>query len=218
MSETKYDRRAFMAYFSSIGLGSTLFPGVLWGQVQGQQPQQGPAITKEMIASAEQITGLSFSDQEREAMVRSLTQMRGNIEQLHKEPLDMGMLPAIVFDPVPPGKELPHKTKAPMVRAKVPVMARPGSVEELAYRTVAELGELVRTRKVKPSELTTMYIGRLKKYDDKLHFFVNLTEERAKKQAATATVLQTLQQRGQITQRLAVVAASAAALLRYRRL
>ena len=44
----------------------------------------------------------------------------------------------------------------------------------------------MRTRKVKPSELTDMYIGRLKKYDDKLHFFVNLTEERAKKQANDA--------------------------------
>ena len=134
MSTTKYDRRAFMAYFSSIGLGSTLFPGVLWGQIQGQQQQQGPEITKEMIASAEQITGLSFSDEERTAMVRNLTQMRGNIQQLHKEPLDMSMLPAIVFDPVPPGKELPKKTKAPMVRAKVPVMSRPGSLDELARR------------------------------------------------------------------------------------
>jgi hypothetical protein len=162
MSDTKYDRRAFMAYFSSIGLGSTLFPGVLWGQLQGpQQQQQGPAITKEMIASAEQITGVTFSDEEREAMIRNLTSMRGDIQRLHAEPLDMSMLPAIVFDPVPPGKELPHKTKAPMVRAKVPVMARPGSIEELAYSTVVELGELVKTRKVKPSELTYMYIGRL---------------------------------------------------------
>lgn len=184
MSETKYDRRAFMAYFSSIGLGSTLLPGVLWGQVQGQQ--QGPEITKEMIAAAEQITGLSFSDEERTAMVRSLTQMRGNIQQLHKEPLDQSMLPAIVFDPVPPGKELPKKTKALTVRAKVPVMARPTSIDELAYKTVSELSELVRTRKVKPSELTEMYLARLKKYDPQLHFVVNLTEERARKQAADA--------------------------------
>ena len=186
MSETKYDRRAFMAYFSSIGLGSTLMPGVLWGQIQGNQQQQGPEITKEMIASAEQIAGLSFSDEERTQMVRSLTSQRADIQRLHKEPIDMSMPPAIVFDPVPPGKELAKKTKAPMVRSKVPVMARPGSLEELAYHTVAELSELVRTRKVKPSELTDMYIGRLKKYDDKLHFFVNLTEDRAKKQAADA--------------------------------
>jgi len=103
MSETKYDRRAFMAYFSSIGLGSTLMPGVLWAQFNGQQ-QQGPEITTAMIAAAEEISGLKFSDEERTAMARSLQQMRGNIQQLHKEPLDQSILPAIVFDPVPPGK------------------------------------------------------------------------------------------------------------------
>jgi Asp-tRNA(Asn)/Glu-tRNA(Gln) amidotransferase A subunit family amidase len=182
MTDTTYDRRAFMAYFGSIGLGTTLFPGVLWAQAQ-QQPE-GPEITKEMIASAEQISGLSFSDDERAAMVRNLQQMRTAIQLLHKEPLDQSVLPAIVFDPVPPGKTLPKKSKALMIRTKVPVMARPGSVDELAYATVNELSELVRTRKVKPSELTEMYLSRLKRYDPQLHFVVNLTEERARKQAA----------------------------------
>jgi len=41
---TTYDRRAFMAYFGSIGLGATLLPGVLWAQLQ--QQQQVPDITK----------------------------------------------------------------------------------------------------------------------------------------------------------------------------
>jgi len=27
------DRRSFLAYFSSLGLASTLFPGVLWGKL-----------------------------------------------------------------------------------------------------------------------------------------------------------------------------------------
>ncbi|MDB4878235.1 MAG: amidase domain protein [Gemmatimonadetes bacterium] len=180
MSDTKYDRRAFMTYFGSIGLGSTLMPGVLWGQLQ---QQQGPEITKEMIASAEEISGLSFSDEERTAMLRSLTTMRDTLKQLHKEPLDQSMLPAIVFDPVPPGKELAKKSKTMTVRSKVPVMARPGSLEELAYAPVTQLSELVRTRKVKPSELTEMYLSRLKRYDPQLHFVVNLTEERALKQA-----------------------------------
>ncbi|MGH7616375.1 MAG: amidase, partial [Gemmatimonadaceae bacterium] len=142
--------------------------------------------TKEMIASAEQIAGLSFSDDERAAMVRNLQQMRGNIQTLHKEPLDQSILPAIVFDPVPPGKTLAKKNKTLTVRTKVPVMARPGSLEELAYSTVNQLSDLVRTRKVKPSELTEMYLSRLKRYDGQLHFVVNLTEERARKQAADA--------------------------------
>jgi Asp-tRNA(Asn)/Glu-tRNA(Gln) amidotransferase A subunit family amidase len=178
MTDTTFDRRAFMAYFGSIGLTSTLFPGVLWAQAQ-----QGPEITKEMIASAEQISGVSFSDEERASMLNGLRQMRNNIQQLHKEPLDQSMLPAIVFEVVPPGKQLAHKSKAMMVRGKVPVMARPGSLEELAYEPVTQLSELVRTRKVKPSELTAMYLSRLKKYDAQLHFVVNLTEERALRQA-----------------------------------
>src|SRR4029079_11112139 len=149
----------FMAYFSSIGLGTTLMPGVLWAQAA----QQGPTITKEMIASAEEISGLKFSDEERTAMVRSLQQMRGNLDQLHKEPLDQSILPAIVFGPIPPGKELAKKNKALMVRSKVPIMARPGRVEELAYAPVTHLSDLVRTRKVKPSELTDMYLSRLKR-------------------------------------------------------
>jgi Asp-tRNA(Asn)/Glu-tRNA(Gln) amidotransferase A subunit family amidase len=181
MSETTYDRRAFMAYFGSIGLGSTLMPGVLWARLQ-QQPQL-PEITKEMIASAEELSGLSFSDEERTSMLRELRQMRDGIQQLHKEPLDQSMLPSIVFDPVPPGKELPKKTKATAVRSPVPVMARPGSLEELAYAPVTELSELVRKRIVKPSELTDMYLSRLKRYDPQLHFVVNLTEDRARNQA-----------------------------------
>jgi Asp-tRNA(Asn)/Glu-tRNA(Gln) amidotransferase A subunit family amidase len=187
MSETSsppapsgFDRRAFMTYFSSIGLGSTLMPGVLWGQLQ---TQQGTQITKEMIAAAEEIAGLHFSDEERAGMARGLQETRGNLESLHKEPLDQSILPSLVFDPIPPGKELAKKNKALHVRSKVPVMARPGSLDELAYLPVTQLSELVRTRKVKPSELTDMYLSRLKRYDTQLHFVINLTEERALKQA-----------------------------------
>ena len=170
-----------MAYFGSIGLGSSLLPGVLWAQTQGQA--QAGDITPEQIAAAEEMAGLKFSDEERKAMAQGLTRARTGIESLHKEPLDMSMFPTIVFDPLPVGKELPKKAKEPAVRAKVPVMARPGSLDELAYEPVSQLSELVRTRKVKPSELTDMYLSRLKRYDPRLHFVINLTEERARKQA-----------------------------------
>ena len=180
---TTYDRRAFMAYFSSIGLSSTLFPGVLWAQAQ---QQQGPEITKETIAAAEQIADVSFTDEERAAIARGLQQARNSIDQLHKVPLDMSVLPAIVFDPVPPGEKLPAKSKTAMVRARVPVMSRPGSLEELAYATVAQLSDLVRARKVKPTELTEMYLSRLKRYDPQLHCVITLTEDRARAQAKAA--------------------------------
>src|SRR5688572_32489620 len=106
---TVTDRREFLAYFSSIGLGSTLLPGVLWSKVAA-----GAEITKDTIAAAEEIAGVTFTDEERAMMVRSLTQTRQQIEALHKVTIDNATPPAILFEPVPPGVTLPAKKKAPM--------------------------------------------------------------------------------------------------------
>jgi Asp-tRNA(Asn)/Glu-tRNA(Gln) amidotransferase A subunit family amidase len=51
---------------------------------------------------------------------------------------------------------------------------------------VRELAELVRTRKVASVDLTRLYLGRLKRFDSRLHFVINLTESRALDQAAAA--------------------------------
>src|SRR5690242_3346442 len=112
---TTYDRRAFMAYFGSIGLGSTLLPGVLWARLQQEQESE---ITTAMIASAEQISGIHLTDDERADITRGLQQTRTAIQSLHNVPLDMSVFPAIVFDPVPPGEKLPPKTHAPAVRSR----------------------------------------------------------------------------------------------------
>ena len=176
-----HDRREFLAYFSSIGLGSTLLPGVLWAKVAA-----GAEITKDTIASAEEIAGMTFTDDERTMMVRSLTQQRQQIDALHKVTLDNSIAPAIVFDPMPPGVSLPAKKKTLTTRARQPMLSRPGALEELAFKSVAQLSELVRTRKVKPSELTEMYLARLKRYDPQLHCVITLTEERARAQAKAA--------------------------------
>lgn len=175
------DRREFLTYFSSIGLGSSLLPGVLWSKVAA-----GAEITKETIAAAEEIAGMTFTDEERAMMVRNLTNAKQAIDALHKIKLDNSVAPVLVFDPVPPGVKLPEKKKLDIVRERIPVMARPTSLEELAFHSVSQLSELVRTRKVKPSELTAMYLDRLKRYDPQLRCVITLTEERARAQARTA--------------------------------
>jgi Asp-tRNA(Asn)/Glu-tRNA(Gln) amidotransferase A subunit family amidase len=178
---TPYDRRAFMGYFSSIGLSATLLPGVLWTKLSS-----GAEITKETIAAAEEIAGVSFSDDQRQMMLRNLQNLRQNIDALHKIPLDNSVAPAIIFDPLPPGAVLPAKRKEATVRARVPVMARPSSLDELAFQSVTQLSQLVRTRKVKSVELTDMYLSRLKRFDPQLHCVITLTEERARRQAKAA--------------------------------
>jgi Asp-tRNA(Asn)/Glu-tRNA(Gln) amidotransferase A subunit family amidase len=175
------DRRDFLTYFSSIGLGTSLLPGVLWSKVAA-----GAEITKETIASAEEIAGVAFTDEERTMMVRNLTQTKQQIEALHRVTIDNSIAPAILFEPVPPGVTLPAKKRTPMQREKVAVMARPGSLEELAFLPVSKLSEMVRTRRVKPSELTEMYLDRLKRFDPQLKCVISLTEERARAQARVA--------------------------------
>ena len=175
------DRRQFLEYFSSLGLGASLLPGVLWGKVAA-----GAEITRQTIAAAEEIAGVTFTEDERAMMVRNLTSQRSAIDALHKVKLDNSIAPVLVFDPVPPGKTLEPKSKAAMVRERIPLISRPTSIEELAFLPVAALSELVRARRVKPSELTEMYLDRLKRFDPQLHCVVSLTEERARAQARAA--------------------------------
>ncbi|MDB4880663.1 MAG: amidase domain protein [Gemmatimonadetes bacterium] len=176
-----HDRRRFLAYFSSIGLGGTLLPGVLWAQVA-----QGAEITPETIKCAEELAGVSFTDEQRKQMVDSLKDQDNQIEQLHKIPLDNAVAPAIDFDPLPPGAALPTSRKRPMVRSRVAVRTMPGNLEELAFLPVTELSELVRRRKVTSMQLTEMYLGRIRRYDPVLQAVITVTDDRARRQARAA--------------------------------
>src|SRR5690606_7863185 len=63
---------------------------------------------------------------------------------------------------------------------------RPADLEEVAFWPVTRLAELVRTRQITATELTRLYLDRLKRHGPTLQCVVNLTEERALRQAAQA--------------------------------
>jgi Asp-tRNA(Asn)/Glu-tRNA(Gln) amidotransferase A subunit family amidase len=178
--ETSVDRRHFMAYFAGVGLGSTLFPGVLWGKISA-----GADITVDTIASAEEVAGIHFDAAERELMLDGLKQQEQRIEALHKIALSNSVSPALVFDPLPPGKKITPEPRRPMVRSKVAPRAVPAD-DELAFLPVTELSELVRRKRVTSVQLTQMYLARLKKYDPILKCVISLTEDRALRQAHAA--------------------------------
>ncbi|HEX2168475.1 MAG TPA: amidase [Longimicrobiales bacterium] len=172
------DRRTFMEYFGTAGLSTTLFPGVLWGVARQQE-----TITKEMVAQAEKIAGLEFTEEEREEIAEDLSRNVRNYERLREVPLPNAVAPAVQFDPVLPGMELPTERR-PMRYTREADVRRPSDLEQVAFWPVTKLAELVRTQQVMPSELTEMYIARIKRYDPQLHAVVTLTEARAREQAA----------------------------------
>ena len=176
-----YDRRRFLGYFSAVGLGGTLLPGVLWAKVA-----TGEDITPATIACAEEISGLKFTDAQRQQMVDGLKSQDTQVQQLRTIALDNSVAPAVHFDPVPPGVTLRLPTKRAMVRSRVPARTMPRDLDELAFLPVTELSELVRRRKVTATQLTEMYLGRIARFDPVLKAVITVTRERALRQAREA--------------------------------
>jgi len=181
------DRRAFMGFFSTTSLAGTLFPGVLWAHLQqrGQLPE--PTITAGMIAAAEEIADIELTDEEREEMRRGLDRNIVSYEDLRALHIPNAVVPALLFEPVMPGVEVDlDRNEIPLRLSRQRPPAVGDDLEELAFLPLTQLSELVRTRQVSSEELTRMYLARLERYDPKLLFVVNLTEELALKQARRA--------------------------------
>lgn len=193
------DRRTFMSLATAAGLGSPVFLDALWNRVAAEEgpeadpmsggglPLQGQQeelrITKEMVAAAEQIAGLEFTDPEREMMLRGLNQTLRSYSALHEFPLANSVAPALLFLPSPPpapGDTVPAAQPLPRQ------VTRPASDEALAFLSVAELAVLVRSRRVTATELTRLSLDRLRRHGPALECVVTLTEERALRQAAEA--------------------------------
>jgi hypothetical protein len=100
VTQRELTRRRFLAYFSSVGLSSTLLPGVLWAKIQDEEE---PRITKDMLGDAEQVAGLEFTDEERDLMLEGLNSNLDDYERLRMVELSNEVPPALYFDPIPPG-------------------------------------------------------------------------------------------------------------------
>src|ERR1017187_1043366 len=101
------DRRGFVVACAAIGLPLD-FSHRLWTEVApGEAGAKAVAldpITKEQIAAAEQVLGLSWRDKDREMMLTDLQRSLGTYAALHAIPLPNDVPPAFHFDPVPIGK------------------------------------------------------------------------------------------------------------------
>ncbi len=176
------DRRDFMRTCSGLGLAGTLFPGVLWAQAQAQGAKK---ITKEMIENAAAIADVPIADDYKEMMLENLNDQAKGYEEIYKLHIPNSVEPALIFSPVVSGTKFETERK-PLRMSKVPsagALGAPKNLEDLAFASVRELAELVRTKQVSSVALTEMYLRRLKKHDPTLKFVVTLTEERARAQA-----------------------------------
>ena len=145
-------------------------------------PTPPPRITKEMMKQAEKLIGIELTDAQEAMALGGVNRNLDSYETNRKIDIPLDTEPAITFHPTRARKELyVPKTKFRFGKVELPQFK---TVEDLAFATVPQLAELIRTRKISSTELTKMYLDRLKRYGPKLLCVVTLTEDLALKQAA----------------------------------
>jgi len=156
--------------FGALAVGFAL------GIAEGELP-----FTKSDITSAQKLIGLEFTDAEIDSMQGDLGDYLKGYNELRKMNIPNDVPPALVMNPIP-GRNYhasDDKKAKPIEWSKARKVTRPAHLEDVAFWPVRDLAELIRTKQVTSTELTQMYLDRLKRYGPKLECVVSLTEERA---------------------------------------
>ncbi|HEY3028123.1 MAG TPA: amidase [Pyrinomonadaceae bacterium] len=194
------DRRAFVALLPALGAAGVAvanLPLNAVAQMPSPSPLPSPSptampspsptplrVTKEMLRNTEKLIGIELTEAQEAMALNNVNTNLERYETLRKIDIPLDTEPATAFHPALPGKKFnPRAIKFKLSKVPAPQFK---SVEDLAFATVPQLAELIRTKKLSPVELTKMYLARLKRYGPKLNCIVTLTEDLALAQATAA--------------------------------
>ena len=175
-------RRRFLGAIPAAVAGSLAAPTL------ARQQQTPPRIDPATLDCAEKIFGVDFTEAEEQQAVQGVNTNLASYEQLRDLEIPLDTEPAITFHPYLPGQR-PKGGATPGAKIRVtlrPPAARSASIEDLAFLPITALAPLIQRRDVSATDLTKMYLERLKKYGPKLNCVVTLTEDLALAQAAQA--------------------------------
>ncbi|MEM8600285.1 MAG: amidase [Bacteroidota bacterium] len=188
-------RRAFLAVSALVGVGAPLgaVPTACVAQTPSDSSAPQPvsdaeAITVEVVAEAEKVLGLAFTQDEREQMVGELRQAHAMMQALREVKVPNEIVPAVLFDPTVGGEAVPAPPDVVIPpdaegAADTGVSLRDN---DLAFASVATLAGLLQSGSVTSLQLTRIALDRLTRLDADLRAVVTLTEERALEQARRA--------------------------------
>jgi Asp-tRNA(Asn)/Glu-tRNA(Gln) amidotransferase A subunit family amidase len=138
------------------------------------------------VHSAAKLAGLEFTDAEADSMMAGLQENFDAYKTIRENKLgSTDAPPALVFDPLPRGWQM--SVQRELFKTTVyKGIKMPADREELAWYSVGQLAELLRTRQIKSLELTQFFLERLKRFGPQLNCVVGLTEDLALQQARQA--------------------------------
>jgi Asp-tRNA(Asn)/Glu-tRNA(Gln) amidotransferase A subunit family amidase len=171
------NRKNNLPSFAFLFLGAAIFSALGFGI-----GRNSGEITPLSIDGAADLIGLSFTPQEKDSMIGTLTTHRANFELMRKTTLDNSVGPALVFNPLPQGF-YPSQEQAAFDWGLPAKVALPTSDVDLAFMPVHQLAVLIKSRQVTSERLTQLYLQRIKTHSDTLACLVTLLENEALTQA-----------------------------------
>ena len=146
---------------------------------------QDSTLLKADIKSAGKVIGLNFTENEIDSVQLDLTENLNDYDSVRNFKLENSVFPAIGFNPVPNHFD-PTVKENEFEISNYSSTELPENRDDLAFYSIGQLAELVKSRKITSLELTNFFLERLKKYGPVLECVVTLTEELAVEQAESA--------------------------------
>ena len=190
----QHSRRAFFATGSAAaltGLSSSKASAMSTPQTlndltpaQDAAKPNDAAITTDTIKEAEKLAGITYTNEEREAIARSIGQQAAGFQLRQQHELPNSLSPAMVFDPRLPGEE--YAIESQFKRSPAADVPLPDNDEDIAFAPVTQLARWIASQALTSERLTNIYLNRLKTFDPSLECIITLTADRALQQARQA--------------------------------
>ena len=149
-----------------------------------QRPPVPQRVNADQLKAALSLIGIEFDDAQITMALPSVNRAIAGYEEIRKVDIPLDTEPAFAFHPGLPGRTIDlSKPRFKPTRQKPPAWK---NVEDLAFWRVVDIAPLIKSKKITSTELTKMYLSRLKQYGPKLLCVITLTEDLALEQAAQA--------------------------------
>ncbi len=142
------------------------------------------AVTPQTIAEAEKLAQVEYSPGERTQILEVIDDYLDHVRARRAIELPLELPPAVTFDPRLPGVSPPDEVNVRPAGEKS--AEAPGSQDDVAFASLAELATWLRAGEITSTELTELYLDRLERHGETLECVATVTRERALERAAQA--------------------------------
>jgi Asp-tRNA(Asn)/Glu-tRNA(Gln) amidotransferase A subunit family amidase len=149
----------------------------------------GPEVTSQTFAEAEKLMQIAMTPAQRQQAADSWRATMAPYLERRTGPRKVAIAatdtPALLWNPALPGVPIPELRER-FVRSSGAAGTLPGRDEDIAFAPVSQLSRWIESRKLTSERLTTIYLGRIARFDSKTRAIITLTMDHALARAKQA--------------------------------